>query len=85
MENQTKNFIQGARYSKAPDNAPKWLLGKISIKADEFIQYLQTNQSNGWLNIDIKESSKGNIYLELNDFKPNLDKPEPNKEKVLNL
>lgn len=49
-----------------------WIKGRISIKAPDFITFLERYQNKGgWVNIDMKKSDNtGNIYLELNTWKP---------------
>ena len=56
---------------KAPHaNAPDFVKCGISIKIDEFITYLKTHDNNGWVNLDMKKSKEGKLYVSLNDWKP---------------
>lgn len=47
--------------------------GHLSIKVDEFIDFLKANESKGWVNIDLKVSKDGKPYAELNTWKPETD------------
>jgi|TARA_B110000908_G_scaffold131503_1_gene154789 hypothetical protein len=68
MENQKpKVFADGFSF-KRNDNAPEFVVGRQSIKVDEAMTFLQTNQKNGWVNIDIKRSQKGTYYCELDTW-----------------
>lgn len=70
MEKQTI-FADGIRFAKPREGAPEFIKGNISIKADDFITFLQTHKNEkGWVNIDLKKSKGGNLYLELNTFQP---------------
>lgn len=75
MENN-KEFPKGIKWNNPHPNAPDFVKGQISFKVDEFKDYLDTKQRNGWVNIDLKESKKGNLYLELNEYKKAGDNPE---------
>jgi len=50
-------------------NAPDFVKGKVSIKKDEFITFLN-EQDWDWVNLDILESKEGKLYAKLNDWKP---------------
>ena len=65
-----KIFPKGIRWSDPSEKTPEWVKGKISIKVSQFVQYLNENASNDWVNINVKKSKKGGIYLELDTWKP---------------
>lgn len=69
--NEQKEFPSGIRFTDPHPKAPSFVLGKVSFKVDEFIQYLQEKADNGWVNLILKESQKGVKYFELNTWKPN--------------
>ncbi|MGI9118441.1 MAG: hypothetical protein ACR2IQ_02740 [Minisyncoccia bacterium] len=57
------------------EKAP-FIKGKISIKVSEAIEFLKKHENlGGYVNLDLKKSQKGTLYLELNQYK----KPEPPK------
>lgn len=55
---------------KRNEKAPDFVLCSLSVKVDEFVQFLNTHSSNGWVNIDCKVSRGGKFYADLNTFKP---------------
>jgi hypothetical protein len=68
MENQ-KVFADGFIF-KRNDAAPQFVIGNISVKVDEAVQFLTANQKNGWVNLGIKQSQGGKYYIELDTFEP---------------
>lgn len=73
-------FPNGFIVKPKHENAPDFIKLNISIKADEFIQYLKDNNKNGWLNMQIKESKGGKLYTELDTFEPTKKTQEIRKE-----
>jgi hypothetical protein len=69
-----KIFPNGMMFKDRRENAPEWVKGSISIKVSEFVTFLEDNQDNGWVNIDLLESKAGKKYFALNQFKPNESK-----------
>ena len=65
MENE-KEFPKGIIFKKPRDGAPDFVKGSLSFKVDEFVEYLQKNIKNGWVNLDLKLSQGGKLYLDLN-------------------
>ena len=64
-------FPKGIRFITRTPNQPDFVRGKLSIKVDEFIDWLNNKQSeSGWVNLDILLSKQGKIYLKHNDFQP---------------
>ena len=55
----------GGIFPKAPSpNAPDFVKGKIKIKIDEAIAFLETKRDSGlvWIDLDVKESRSGKWY-----------------------
>ena len=87
---EEKDFVQGMLVKRPHENAPDFIKASISIKRDEFKEWfggvVKDNPDDEWVNIDIKESRKGNLYAERNTYKakekqaPPDPKPEPVKE-----
>lgn len=75
-----KNFADGIRVSRR-DNAPDFVLCQLGIHVDRFAAWASehVNQA-GFVNVDIKRSAQGNIYAELNTFKPKARQEETPKE-----
>lgn len=66
---QEKIFADGFVFKRPKSNAPDFVKGKLSIKVDDAIAFLQKHQNNGWVNIDLKNSKSNNLYLELDTWK----------------
>jgi hypothetical protein len=66
-----KIFAEGMFFNKPREGAPDFVKGKIDIKVDEFLLFLNKNKNQkGYVNLDLKESKGGKLYLELNTFVP---------------
>lgn len=78
MEKQQKQFAKGFIF-KRNDNAPEWAIGKLSIKAQEAIQFINEKNNGGWLNLEIKKSKEGKFYIELDTYevKPKVESDLP--------
>lgn len=63
-------FTKGLFVKKPHGSAPSFIKHKVSIKRDEFINWLQTIDTE-WVNLDIKESKEGKMYAQVDDWKPN--------------
>ena len=69
-----KTFADGFLFSKNPQ-APEFVVGKLSLVVDDAVKFLREHtDSKGWVNLDIKQSKAGKYYLELNTWKPEVDK-----------
>lgn len=64
-----KKFIGGLIVKAPHENAPDYVIAKISIKRLELIEWLRT-ESGEWINADIKESQNGKWYASVDDWKP---------------
>lgn len=64
-------FANGFVFKRPHENAPKFVKGSLSLKADEAIEFIKKNtKADGWVNLDLlasKDNSK--LYFKLNDFK----------------
>ncbi len=76
-EKKEKVFADGFRFEKPREGSPEFVKGRISVKVPEAIIFLEKHQNNaGWVNLDLKKSAKGTLYLELNTWQP------PKKEDI---
>lgn len=66
---EDKVFAEGFSF-KRNDNAPEFVVGRLSIKVDEAIAFLKKNEKSDWVNLSIKKARSGNHYLELDTFEP---------------
>jgi len=79
MDNKT--FAKGINF-KRNDNAPEFVVGKLSIKTDEAVAFLNETSKNGWVNLDIKKAKSGKYYIELDNYEGNAAKPAKPKTDV---
>lgn len=56
--------------AKRNDQAPEYVLVNLSVKVSEAMDFLNRNQSNGWVNLQVKRSQGGKLYVELDTWKP---------------
>lgn len=60
-------FAKGVYFTTKPPQAPAYVLGKISLKREEVIQWLMTLRTE-WVNIDCLMSKAGKPYCKLNNY-----------------
>lgn len=82
---EDKIFANGFGF-KRREGAPEWHIGKINIKVDDAIEFLEQHQNQkGWVSLDVNTSKSGNHYLELDQWVPPVkeedEAPEPEDEK----
>lgn len=65
-----KIFAEGFSF-KRNEKAPDFVIGRLSLKADEAIEFIKKHQKNGWINLDVKKARTGNFYIELDTYEPN--------------
>ena len=70
-------FADGFIFKKPNENAPEFVKGDISIKVGEFIEFLQKHNNNGWVNLNLKKSQGGKLYVDLNTWTPKKDESTP--------
>jgi hypothetical protein len=66
---EDKVFAEGFSF-KRNDNAPEFVVGRLSIKVDEAIAFIKKNEKSNWVNLSVKKARSGNYYLELDTFEP---------------
>ena len=77
MADQT--FVDGLIVKDAPVD---FIVAKLSFKVDEIKAFLDANNSNGWVNADIKISQGGKMYAALNNWKPDAQQaPQQNQQR----
>ena len=67
---QEKVFADGFSF-KRRESAPDFVIGNLSIKADEAVPFLQKNAKNGWVNLNVLTAKSGKMYVELDQWEPN--------------
>ena len=72
--NSNNKILVNGLYFKLPHiNAPEFVKGKLSITVNEFVQFINNNQKNGYINIDLLVSKAGAPYAILDTWEPNQD------------
>ena len=69
MEKKDKVFAKGFNFKRS-ENAPEWVVGKLSIKLEDAMPFLTQNQANDWVNLNVVQGKMGNYYIELDTWKP---------------
>ena len=72
MAQEEKVFADGFIF-KRNEKAPEFVVGRLSMKVDEAIEFIKSNQKNGWVNLGIKQARSGNYYVELDTFEAKND------------
>ncbi len=67
MAQEEKIFADGFVF-KRNENAPDFVVGRVSIKVDDAIAFIKEHQKNGWVNLGVKQARSGNYYMELDTF-----------------
>jgi hypothetical protein len=66
-----KIFADGFHFDKPRENAPSFVLGRISVRVNDAITFLNDHKNErGFVTIDVKESKAGNVYCELDTYRP---------------
>jgi len=77
-------FVKGLSAKKPHENAPSFIIADISAKVAELHEWLNNNQGlandAGFINLQLKESKAGNLYIAVNDFKPIKKSDAPPRE-----
>jgi hypothetical protein len=63
-------FPKGMSIKRNP-KSPDFVIGKISIKLEDFVPFCQQNENDGWINIEVlKKKADNSPYLKLDTWKP---------------
>jgi hypothetical protein len=79
MGQEEKIFADGFSF-KRNENAPDFVIGRLSVKVDEAIGFLKENGKNGWVNLSVKKARSGNHYIELDTFEPKSKRDEASEK-----
>lgn len=69
MAQDEKIFADGFSFKRS-ENAPDFVVGRLSMKVDEAISFMKSNEKKGWINLNIKTARSGNHYVELDTYEP---------------
>ena len=81
MSQDEKVFADGFSFKRG-ENAPAFVVGRLSMKSDEAVAFIRQHEKNGWVNLNIKTARSGNHYVELDTYEPNAQsgmKPQETK------
>ncbi len=76
-----ENLVKGF-YLKTPhENAPDFVLRKVGVNVDQFIEYLQEHRNeSGYVNFDLKEAKSTHWYLQLDSWQPDSSRSNQSTE-----
>lgn len=63
-------FVDGLMFRDPKENAPAFIKGRLSANVKKLCEFLQKHDNNGWVNFDLKQSTKGTMYFQLDTWKP---------------
>lgn len=79
-----KILPKGIRFFQKHEKAPEFVLGTLIISLNELVQFCKDNPSllseyNGQkqLKLQVKKSKGGNLYADIDTYKPGQSAPEP--------
>ena len=75
MNKTEKVFADGFMFKINP-NSPEWVVGSLSLKAEDAVAFIQKNTDKGWVNLKINIGKSGKPYVKLDTWKPD-QKKEP--------
>ena len=73
-----KVFADGFMF-KRRDNAPEWVVGRMSVKCDDAVAWMRENHKDGWINLNVNQAKSGNYHVELDTFVPKAQTTAPAK------
>jgi hypothetical protein len=65
-----KEFPEGLILKAPRDGAPDYVIGSLSIKRGEFLNWLKGREGD-WVNLNLKRGQSGKWYAEVDTWKPN--------------
>ena len=78
MSNTDTDLVNGFFAKEPHQNAPDFVKGKLSIKLADFAQYLRALKAAEpdveWLNLDLKVSKGGKLYVSRDKWEPDSTK-----------
>lgn len=85
---EEKIFADGFSFKRS-ENAPDFVVGRLSLKVDDAISFIKKYEKKGWVNLNVKTARSGNIYVELDTYEPKTEtasaKPKSKKTGEENL
>ena len=80
-----EKYVKGM-FAKRNEKAPDFVVCSLSVKTDEFIQFLRENTNDkGYVNLQVlKSRDKGTLYAVLDTFEPKTTATPAQTKKVAN-
>lgn len=69
MSKDEKIFANGFSF-KRRENAPEFVVGRLSLKVDDAMAFVKEHMKDGWINLNINQARSGNYYVELDTYTP---------------
>lgn len=68
-------FAEGLGFFEPHSNAPEFIKGCISVNREKFTEWMRSQEVNekGYIKLDVKEARSGNLYVSVNNYKPERD------------
>jgi len=66
---EDKIFADGFVF-KRNENAPEFVIGRMSIKIEDALAFMREHDKGGWINLNVKQARSGNYYVELDNYEP---------------
>jgi len=79
MAQKEKVFADGFSF-KRREEAPDFVVGRISVKVTDAVDFLKRNEKKGWVNLNINQAKSGSYYMELDTYEPKPQTTAPEKE-----
>lgn len=79
MAQDEKIFADGFSF-KRNEKAPDFVVGRLSIKADDGVAFIRQHEKGGWINLNVKTARSGNYYIELDTYEPTQGGAKPQSE-----
>lgn len=79
MAQDDKIFADGFSF-KRNEKAPDFVVGRLSLKADDAVAFIREHEKSGWVNLNIKTARSGNHYVELDTYEPTQGGGKPQAE-----
>lgn len=86
-QDQAEKIFADGFIFKRNEKAPEFVVGRMSIKVEDAVNFLKEHEDKGWVNLNVKQARSGNYYVELDTFKPNdssnsISKPASNPQQT---
>lgn len=69
-----KIYPKGLFFNKPNDNAPDFVIGKVSVKCADFVAWMRENHekmaASGYMYFDVLKGQENKPYVALNTFEP---------------